>query len=134
MTEERDQLEVIRDKLYAAMIEEEAGSDRYKAICEEYLKVSKHIEEIETEKRKRSAEDDKVLLEERAYRQQQEAFEEQKKSTRVSWALTLFSALIGPICYNGWLNKSMKFDTEGIAHFPSVRNVMNKIPMPKIFH
>lgn len=131
--EERDQLEVIRDTLYEAMMNEEAGSEKYKAICEEYLKVSKHIEEIETERRKRSAEDDRVLLEERASRQQQEAFEEQKKSTRVGWALTLFGALIGPICYNGWLNKSIKFDMEGIAHFPSVRNVMNKIPMPKIF-
>lgn len=131
--EEKSQLEVIRDTLYEAMMNEEAGSEKYKAICEEYLRVSKHIEEIETEKRKRSAEDDRVLLEERAYHQQQDAFEEQKKSTRVGWALTLFGALIGPICYNEWLNKSIKFDMEGIAHFPSVRNVMSKIPMPKIF-
>ena len=131
--EERDQLEVIRDKLYAAMMEEEAGSEKYKAICEEYLKVSKHMEEIETERRKRSAEDDRVLLEERAFNRQQQEFEEQKKSTRVGWGLTVFSALIGPLCYNGWLNKSIKFDMEGIAHFPSVRNIMSKIPMPRIF-
>ena len=131
--EERDQLEVIRDKLYEAMMEEEAGSEKYKAICEEYLKVSKHMEEIETERRKRSAEDDRVLLEERAFNRQQQEFEEQKKSTRVDWALTLFSALVGPICYSGWLNKAIKFDMEGIAHFPSVRNIMSKIPMPRIF-
>ena len=131
--EERDQLEVIRDKLYDAMMEEEPGGEKYKAICEEYLKVSKHIEEIETERRKRSAEDDRVLLEERAFNRQQQEFEEQKKSTRVGWGLTLFSALIGPLCYNGWLNKAIKFDMEGIAHFPSVRNIMSKIPMPRIF-
>lgn len=131
--EEKDQLEVIRDKLYEAMMEEEAGSEKYKALCEEYLKVSKHAEEIETERRKRSAEDDRVLLEERAFNRQQQEFEEQKKSTRVGWGLTVFSALIGPLCYNGWLNKAIKFDMEGIAHFPSVRNVMSKIPMPKIF-
>ena len=81
--EEKDQLEVIRDKLYEAMMEEEAGSEKYKAICEEYLKVSKHMEEIETERRKRSAEDDRVLLEERAFNRQQQEFEEQKKATRV---------------------------------------------------
>lgn len=131
--EERDQLEVIRDTLYESMRAEEPGSEKYKALCEEYLKVSKHMEEIETERRKRSAEDDRVLLEERACRQQQEAFEEQKKSTRVGWGLTLFSALIGPVCYNTWLNRSIKFDMEGIAHFPSVRNIMSKIPMPRIF-
>ena len=131
--EERDQLEVIADNIYKALMEEEPGSEKHRALCEEYLKVSKHAEEIETERRKRSAEDDRVLLEERASRQQQEAFEEQKKSTRVGWGLTLFSALIGPLCYNGWLNKAIKFDMEGIAHFPSVRNVMSKIPMPKIF-
>lgn len=131
--EEKDQLEVIADNIYKALMEEEPGSEKYKALCEEYLKVSKHMEEIETERRKRSAEDDRVLLEERAFNRQQQEFEEQKKSTRVGWGLTLFSALIGPICYNGWLNKSIKFDMEGIAHFPSVRNVMSKIPMPKIF-
>lgn len=131
--EERDQLEVIADNIYKALMEEEPGSEKYKALCEEYLKVSKHMEEIETERRKRSAEDDRVLLEERACRQQQEAFEEQKKSTRVGWGLTLFSALIGPVCYNTWLNRSIKFDMEGIAHFPSVRNIMSKIPMPRIF-
>lgn len=131
--EERNQLEVIADNIYKALMEEEPGTEKYKALCEEYLKVSKHLEEIETERRKRSAEDDRVLLEERAFNRQQQEFEEQKKSTRVGWGLTLFSALIGPICYNGWLNKSIKFDMEGIAHFPSVRNIMSKIPMPKIF-
>ena len=131
--EERDQLEVIADNIYTALMEEEPGSEKHEALCEEYLKVSKHMEEIETERRKRSAEDDRVLLEERASRQQQEAFEEQKKSTRMDWALTLFSALVGPICYSGWLNKAIKFDMEGIAHFPSVRNIMSKIPMPRIF-
>lgn len=131
--EERNQLEVIADNIYKALMEEEPGSEKYKALCEEYLKVSKHMEEIETERRKRSAEDDRVLLEERAFNRQQQEFEEQKKSTRVGWGLTLFSALIGPLCYNGWLNKSIKFDMEGIAHFPSVRNIMSKIPMPRIF-
>ena len=131
--EERDQLEVIRDTLYEAMMNEEAGSEKYKAICEEYLKVSKNMEEIEAQRRKRSAGDDRVLLEERGFNRQQQEFEEQKKSTRVGWGLTVFSALIGPLCYNGWLNKSIKFDMEGIAHFPSVRNVLSKIPMPKIF-
>ena len=131
--EEKNQLEVIADNIYKALMEEEPGSEKYKALCEEYLKVSKHMEEIETERRKRSAEDDRVLLEERAFNRQQQEFEEQKKSTRVGWGLTLFSALIGPICYNGWLNKSIKFDMEGIAHFPSVRNIMSKIPMPRIF-
>lgn len=33
--EERNQLEVIRDTLYEAMMNEEAGSEKYKAICEE---------------------------------------------------------------------------------------------------
>ena len=131
--EERDQLEVIRDTLYESLRMNEAGTEKYKAICEEYLKVSKHMEEIETERRKRSAEDDRVLLEERAFNRQQQEFEEQKKSTRMNWALTLFSALVGPICYSGWLNKAIKFDMEGIAHFPSVRNIMSKIPMPRIF-
>lgn len=131
--EERNQLEVIADNIYKALMEEEPGTEKYKALCEEYLKVSKHMEEIETERRKRSAEDDRVLLEERAFNRQQQEFEEQKKSTRVGWGLTVFSALIGPLCYNGWLNKSIKFDMEGIAHFPSVRNIMSKIPMPRIF-
>lgn len=132
--EERDQLEVIRDALYDKLMAAEVGSEEHADLLQKYLKVSAHIEEIEKAKREQSAKDDKLLLEERQYHAQQEAFTEQKKSTRVQWALTVFTSVLGPLCYNGWLNKAMKFDSEGIAHFPSVRNVMNKIPVPKIFN
>jgi hypothetical protein len=131
--EERDQLEVIRDELYKKLMELETGSEEYKATLAEYLRVSKHMEETEQAKREQSAADDKLLLEERRYHQEQEAFKEQKKSTRVGWGLTIFTAILGPLCYNEWLSKAIEFDKESIAHFPSVRNLMSKMPIPKIF-